>query len=179
MQEICKAFPHEWASMVPVLEYLYLTLPQGAHGFSAHDLTCGYALMSSTDRALIPFRVPLGSAETDIAARLFTNFRKLYGTFKRVTMEQAVQLQTQENRYRAHRTFEKGETVFRRMPGGSRPPKHLFAEASLGPYVVASQPTMSSVTLMDPATGLLVNNGALIPLDQIRAGPKRPPSNSR
>eukprot|EP00973_Karenia_brevis_P088759 12310539-Karenia_brevis.AAC.1 len=43
----------------------------------------------------------------------------------------------------------------------------------MGPYVVVRQNIFSSVVLKDPATGLMVDNGADIPLEQILAGPKR------
>ena len=41
MHEVCKAFPQEWPSLIPTVEYLYHTRPQGAHGLSAHDMTAG------------------------------------------------------------------------------------------------------------------------------------------
>ena len=39
--------------------------------------------------------------------------------------------------------------------------------------MVHQQPTSTSLILKDPETGLLVDGGALIPLDQILAGPRR------
>eukprot|EP00973_Karenia_brevis_P091831 12409363-Karenia_brevis.AAC.1 len=66
-----------------------------------------------------------------------------------------------------------GEVVFRRMPPKATAPKHLLGVPSMGPYVVVRQNTFSSVVLKDPATGLMVDNGADIPLEQILAGPKR------
>ena len=77
------------------------------------------------------------------------------------------------NRTRHERTFVRGETVFRRMPGPGRLPKHLFPEPSTGPYHVVDQCTPTSVVLADAASGALVEGGRNIPLDQILAGPQR------
>ena len=52
-------------------------------------------------------------------------------------------------------------------------PKHLLTEPCKGPYVVEDQPTTTSLVLRDPKSGELVSGGALIPLDQIIAGPRR------
>eukprot|EP00973_Karenia_brevis_P054381 7555419-Karenia_brevis.AAC.1 len=71
------------------------------------------------------------------------------------------------------RQFIPGEIVFRRMPPKARVPKHLLGVPSMGPYVVATQNTFSSVVLKDPATGVMVDKGTDIPLEQIRAGPRR------
>ena len=38
IHQVCKAFPQEWAPLVPVLEYLIHTAPQGATGILAYDL---------------------------------------------------------------------------------------------------------------------------------------------
>ena len=88
-----------------------------------------------------------------------------------MTGHEALKKQEEVNRKRVFRTFDKGETVFRRMPTFARPGKHLMAEPSSGPYIVVDQKTLSSVVLMDPKTQELVDQGADIPLDQILAGP--------
>eukprot|EP00969_Alexandrium_andersonii_P160211 7078121-Alexandrium_andersonii.AAC.1 len=62
--------------MLPVLEYLYDTAPQGARGLSAFDTSSGYTLASSVDARLAPFMVPQGLPETEVAARLFSGFRE-------------------------------------------------------------------------------------------------------
>ena len=93
--------------------------------------------------------------------------------FTRISREKSFQDMMRENRIRIDRVFEPGETVFRRMPRGSRLPKHLLPAPSQGPYEVVRQPTHTSLILRDPATGKLVSDGALIPLDQILAGPRR------
>ncbi len=49
MNKVCEAFPQEWPSLIPALEYLYATAPQGAHGLSAHDMECGHAMAGSVD----------------------------------------------------------------------------------------------------------------------------------
>eukprot|EP00969_Alexandrium_andersonii_P230701 10188405-Alexandrium_andersonii.AAC.1 len=72
MHEVRKAFPQEWPAMLPALEYLYDTAPQGVRGLSAFDMSTGYALASSVDARLAPFMVPQGLPETDVAARLFS-----------------------------------------------------------------------------------------------------------
>ena len=49
MHTVCHAFPQEWPALIPAVEYLYHTAPQGVHGLSAHDLSCGYACGASVD----------------------------------------------------------------------------------------------------------------------------------
>ena len=49
----------------------------GELGFSANELQTGYALLQETDATLAPFLLPRGSAQTDVCAKLFTNFREL------------------------------------------------------------------------------------------------------
>ena len=162
--------------MVPVLEYLYHTMPMSATGLSAHDMSCGHALASTREELLRPFEVPVGLPETDIAAKLFSAFRELYGTFQRVKIEEAANRQAYANTTRHDRVFTPGEIVFRRLPAGARLPKHLFPEPSSGPYEVVSQPTSTSVVLRhwkEGGDGALVDHGARIPLDQILAGPQR------
>ena len=70
-------FPQEWPALIPAVEYLYFTAAQGAHGLSAHDAPTGYALLVPEDARMALFTVPQGVAETDVAARLFSNFREL------------------------------------------------------------------------------------------------------
>eukprot|EP00973_Karenia_brevis_P040168 5546848-Karenia_brevis.AAC.1 len=55
----------------------------GECGFSAHELQTGYSLLQEPDVTLAPCMVPRGTAETDIVARLFSNFRELAGIFNR------------------------------------------------------------------------------------------------
>ena len=87
MNEICLAFPQEWASLVPALEYLAETAPREPHGLSAFDLSQGYALLVDPNRRLSPFQLPWGLPETDVAKQLFTRFTELYGIFARATAE--------------------------------------------------------------------------------------------
>ena len=64
MHEVCSAHPQEWPALLPVVEYLQHTAPQGEHGFSAHDLSCGYSIVAENDVRLAPFRVPAGIPES-------------------------------------------------------------------------------------------------------------------
>ena len=100
VNSVCEAFPQEWLSLLPTLEYLYDTAPQGTHGLSAHDMSCGYAMASSVDNKLVPFIVPGGMANTDVAARLFTNFSDLYWIFMRASRDAALRVQMRVNRDR-------------------------------------------------------------------------------
>ena len=81
MNAVCKAFPQEWAALIPALEYVLETAPRPPFGLSAFDLSCGYALASATDKHLAPFEVPKLLPETEIAKELFSRFRELYGLF--------------------------------------------------------------------------------------------------
>ena len=147
MQEVVQAYPQEWAALVPVVEYLMFTAPQGAHGLSAHDLSCAYAVAHPADARLAPFMIPKGLPETDVAAKPFQGFRGLYGVFTRFTQDQAFKREQFENNSRAERTFEEGETVFRKLPRQARVPKHTLADHALGPYTVVSQPNRSNIIL--------------------------------
>eukprot|EP00969_Alexandrium_andersonii_P081499 3592070-Alexandrium_andersonii.AAC.1 len=88
--------------------------------------------------------VPAGLPETDVAARLFSGFRELYGVFQRLGQETGLKMQDYVNRTRHYRSFDPGEVVFRRQPGPARLPKRLFPEPSTGPYVVKEMPTDTS-----------------------------------
>ena len=132
-----------------------------------------YSVLNETDARLAPFRVPSGLPESDVVARLFANFRQVFTTFTRVNREQSLASITAASKDRHVRIYEEGETVFRRMPKGSRMPKGLFPPPSRGPYVVVSQPDKFNVVLKNATTGALVDNGARIPLDQILSGPRR------
>ena len=58
MNEICRAFPQEWASLVPALVYLCETVPREPHGLSAFDLSEAYGLLIDPNRRLAPFQLP-------------------------------------------------------------------------------------------------------------------------
>ena len=172
IHKICHAFPQEWCTLAPVVEYLMDT-EIGECGFSPHELQTGYSLLQEVDATLAPFLVPNGSAESDIVARLFCNFRELAGILNRHKEHCLSKQVDQVNKHRHLRQLNPGETVFRRMPPKARPGKHLLGEPSAGPYVVVNQSTFSSARLKDLATGEWIDGGADIPLEQILAGPKR------
>ena len=173
IREVTRAYPSEWAALIPAVEYVLWKAPKGAHGFSAHDFDRAYSLATSVDVALQPFLVPSGIPETDTMARAFTAWSDLYGMVQRITREKAELRMKEENMSRTHRNFEQGEIVFIRNPKGSRTPKHLLNQPCNGPYEVVSQPTTTSLVLRDPETQVLVRGGALIPLDQVVTGPRR------
>ena len=100
MNAVCQAYPQEWAALVDALEYLYETMPQSPHGLSAHDMSVGYAICTTTDRRLAPFRVPKGLPESDVCVRLFENWRELYALFSRATMEKSLRDQVRINKTR-------------------------------------------------------------------------------
>ena len=172
MNKICRAFPQEWDLLAPVVEYLVDT-EIGECGFSAHELQTGYSLLQTTDVTLAPFMQPRGLAQTELVAKLFTNFRELASILNRHKESKLMKQVENANASRHLRQLTPGEVVFRRMPPKARPPKHLLGEPSKGPYVVVRQATFSSVVLRDPATGELVDEGANIPLEQILVGPRR------
>ena len=147
MSEIYRAHPQEWPALIPVVEYLQHTAPQGAHGFSAHDMCSAYSVLNETDARLAAFRVPTGLPESDVVSRLFANFRQVYTTFTRINREQSLANITAANKDRHVRIDEAGETVFRRMPKGFRLPKGLFPPPSSSPYTIVSQPDKHNVVL--------------------------------
>ena len=158
--------------LAPVVEYLIDT-EIGEWGFSAHELQTGYSLLQELDVTLAPFLVPRGLAQTDVVARLFTNFRELAGILHRHKEQALLKTADQVNQTRHLRQLIPGEVVFRKMPAKARPAKHLLGPPSSGPYVVVSQSTFNSAKLKDPSTGRWVDDGADIPLEQILAGPRR------
>ena len=112
---ICKSFPQEWDILAPAVEYLQDT-EIGECGFSAHELQTGYSLLQEPDVTLAPFLVPRGTAQTDLVARLFSNFRELAGILNR-SKDHALEQQIQTaNRTRNLKALMSGETLFRRMP---------------------------------------------------------------
>ena len=52
MNELCRAFPQEWAALVPALDYLSETAPREPHGLSAFDISQGYGLWVDANRRL-------------------------------------------------------------------------------------------------------------------------------
>ena len=52
------------------------------------------AMAANADKRLAPFMFPAGVADTEIAARLFNNFRELAGMFQRWRSEAAMRRQT-------------------------------------------------------------------------------------
>ena len=135
MQAVTRAHPQEWPALIPVVEYVQATAPQGAHGFSAQDMSCAYAIVSDTDARLAPFRVPRGLPQSDLVAKTFANFKSIYGTFTRINREKSLMDINAANRSRVIRCFEPGETVFRKMPGNAKTPKGFLPAPNRGPYV--------------------------------------------
>ena len=119
--------------------------------------------------------MPSGTAQTDLAARVFDRFRDLYGVFSRSVRHRAQQVEDVVNKRRNLKVFDVGEIVYRKKPAFARPPKQLMIDPVTGPYTVAGQRTTSSVMLQDRETGELVDGGANIPVEQILAGPRRAP----
>ena len=111
MNQVCRAYPHEWCSLVDSLEYLYDTEPQGDFGLSAHDMATGYALVGEVDQRLAPFMIPTGTAQTELAARVFDRFRGLYGIYSRSVRHKAKQAEDVVNRRRNLRVFDVGENI--------------------------------------------------------------------
>jgi hypothetical protein len=110
-------------------------------------------ILSDSEARLVPFKVPMGCPESEQVSRLFSQFREVYGTFTRLSREQSIAAITSANKDRITRSFEPGETVFRRMPRNARTPKHMFPPPNRGPYVVKEQPDKFNVVLTDPSTG--------------------------
>ena len=171
MHAVCRAWPQEWSSLLGAIQFLYFTAAQNATGLSARDMSMGYAIAQDSHRLLMPFRVPKGMAETDIAARLFDNFRNLYSMFMRIQQEERLKDQLRINQKRWMRPLEIGDVVFRKLPLAARGSKRMFAPTSTGPYMVKGQKSNSSVILETPE-GDLVDEGNNIPLTQILPGSK-------
>ena len=70
LQEVTRAHPQEWARLLPVLAFVQAVAPQGAHGFSAHDFSRAYSIISDVDARLAPFKVPSGIAESEQVAKI-------------------------------------------------------------------------------------------------------------
>ena len=82
IHKICGAYPQEWDTLAPAVEYL-LDTEIGSCGFSAHEMQTGYAMLPDSDVTLAPFVVPKGTAQTDQVVKLFSNFRELSGILHR------------------------------------------------------------------------------------------------
>ncbi len=116
MSQVCRAYPQEWCSLVDSLEYLYDTEPQGDFGLSAHDMATGYALVGEVDQRLAPFMIPTGTAQTELAARVFDRFRGLYGIYSRSVRHKAKQAEYVVNCRRNLKVFDVGERSAGRSP---------------------------------------------------------------
>ena len=173
MNELCACYPQEWPVLVPVLEYLCETAPREPHGLSALDLTQGYALLVNREQQESLFHVPDTLPETEVARKMFREFRDAHGIFSRHTADDAQRKMEELNKNRAERVFAKGEIVFRRLAAYARPNRHLLGDKCSGPFVVVSQGNLQSVVLKDASTGQLVDEGKNIPLDQVLAAPRR------
>ena len=132
IHQVCRTFPQDWDILAPVVEYLMDT-EIGECGFSAHELQTGYALLQEPDVTLAPFLVPRGTAQTDIVARLFSNFRELSSILNRHREQISARRESSINQTRHLRQLIPGEVVFRRMPKKATPAKHLLGEPSAGP----------------------------------------------
>ena len=173
MNTICRAFPQEWSALLPAVEFLYFTAPQGSLGFSARDMTMGFSMARRVSADLTPFIVPEGLMETSFAMRLFDNFRHLYSIFVRVTQEEKYRDQLRVNQHRWLQQLDEGDMVFRKLPKGARPPKKMLYPASEGPFFVAMQKSKQSAVLKDEDGNLRIK-GANIPLTQLIVCPRRP-----
>ena len=67
MNQVCRAYPQEWCSLVDSLEYLCDTEPQGDFGLSAHDMATGYALVGEVDQRLAPFYDSYGHSSDGVS----------------------------------------------------------------------------------------------------------------
>ena len=75
-------FLQEWDILAPV-DAILMDIEIGETGFSAHELQTGLSLLQEPEATLAPFLVPRGTAQTNIAVRLFSNFRELSGILNR------------------------------------------------------------------------------------------------
>ena len=96
MKDVVMAFPQEWEALLPAVEHLMHTAPKGAHGISAHDLSCAWSIASDKDTILAPFRVPRGVAESDQAVNLFNGSRGMFALYTRSSMEAAMKTHGRE-----------------------------------------------------------------------------------
>ena len=87
LSEACRSYLHEWAALVPTLEFLCDTAPREPHGLSAFDLTQDFALLVDSNRRLAPFTMPWGLPETEVASGMFERFKELFGVASRVTAD--------------------------------------------------------------------------------------------
>ena len=127
-------------------------------------------MAASRELLLKPLHVPDGMAGTDAAEKLFNDFKRLYGIFTACLKEEAKLSEMRVNENRRARRLSPGDVVFWQLPYRARTDKNFFPEPSNGPYIVARQPTKYSVILKTPRTGKEINEGRLIPLDQIIDG---------
>jgi hypothetical protein len=105
IHRICHAFPQEWDTLAPVVEYL-LDTEIGECGFSAHELQTGYSLLQEPDVTLAPFMIPRGTAQTDVVAKLFSNFRELSGILTRHKERAAMKQQENINQTPSSSTID-------------------------------------------------------------------------
>lgn len=84
----------------------------GPDGFFAHKLQTSHSLLQSPDVTSAPFLVPRRTAQTDVAARLFSNCREMAGIMNRPKESEFAKKQSvQVNEDRHHRSLVIRETV--------------------------------------------------------------------
>ena len=132
MHKVAKAFPQEWPALIPALEYLYATTPQGRYGLSAEDISCGYAMAASRELLLKPFSVPEGMAETHTAETLFKQFKLLYLIFSSCLQEESKLSEMRINENRRARRLSPGDVVFWVLPYRARTDKHFSPDPVMG-----------------------------------------------
>ena len=80
LNELTEMFPQEWTYLIPLVEYLLATAPQGPHGISADDLETAHSVAHSVDDRLAVFCLESGLPESELLCKKFDQFREVYLT---------------------------------------------------------------------------------------------------
>ena len=160
--------------MAMVVQYL-LTFTPYDNGLCSRDFECGWSLLGNSERSLLPFSIPSNLPEEHWTVQLMHNYAGLKLFMDRFEASKAEKLDAAINASRHSKNIMEGDHVFRKKPAFARPHKGTFPEKSCGPYVVTRKLGEAHVILQDPETGLMVDKGVPVPMDQIIIFPYRKP----
>ena len=139
---VFKAFPGEWGELLPVVEFLLYNTPQRNTGLTLRDLDKAWSLSTSLERELMPFTTAPDEPISDMAQRLFGDFRKLQRLVKDMVGKEAKRAQELANRHRPDKLIQSGDRVLWWDPKMTkeRAGRTPWKRALVGPGTVLAAP---------------------------------------
>ena len=139
---VFKAFPGEWGELLPVVEFLLYNTPQRNTGLTPRDLDKSWSLSTSLERELLPFETARDEPISEMAQRMFGDFRKLQRLVKDMVGKEAKRAQELANRHRPEKLLRTGDRVLWRDPKMTkeRAGRTPWKRALIGPGTIVGLP---------------------------------------